>query len=95
MVASFVVPTIFMGVLGGNLVQNVPGHLPFDFMQFAFVGMAVNSCFMATIGGMSGLVEKRHLNLTQELFGDSFGFLVSSGHRLVRVGGLSHIQLGV
>lgn len=68
LVANLVVPVIFMGLVGGNLAQNMAGDLPFDFLPFVLVGMVVNTCLMTTVQGMCALVEERDLNLTQQLF---------------------------
>jgi ABC-2 type transport system permease protein len=56
-----------MGMIGGNLSQNMAGGLGFDYGQFMMVGMLVNMLFMMTSQGMTSLVEDQDINFTQEM----------------------------
>ncbi len=65
---SLIFPILFMGILGGSLAQNLGGGLGFNYMQFVFIGMIVNTLYQMTIGGVVELVEDRESYFTQELF---------------------------
>lgn len=67
-IATLIFPIIFMGIMGGNLSQNLAGNIGFNYLQFVMIGMIVSTMFTGTISGMSALIEERNQNLTQELF---------------------------
>ncbi|MDR1322417.1 MAG: ABC transporter permease [Gracilibacteraceae bacterium] len=67
LIMSLVMPVIMMGMIGGNLSQNMAGGLGYDYGQFMLVGMLVNMLFMTTSQGLSSLVEDRETNFTQEM----------------------------
>lgn len=65
---SILFPVIFIGIMGGNLSQNMGSGLGFNYLQFIMIGMIINNMFMGAISGMSALIEERDKNLTQELY---------------------------
>jgi ABC-2 type transport system permease protein len=67
LIMSLAMPIMMMGMIGGNLSQNMAGGLGFDFGQFMLIGMLVNMLFMMTSQGLSSLVEDRDTNFTQEM----------------------------
>lgn len=64
---SFVLPVVMMGMLGGNLAQNIGNSFGFNYNSFMLVGMLVNMLFMITTMGLVSLVEDRQTNFTQEI----------------------------
>ncbi|MDR0303905.1 MAG: ABC transporter permease [Chitinispirillales bacterium] len=66
-VMSLMYPVILMGMIGGNLMQNMAGGLDFRFGSFMLVGMLVNMLFMVTTTGMASLVDDRETNFNQEM----------------------------
>jgi ABC-2 type transport system permease protein len=107
MIMSVFMPLVMMGMIGGNLSENMAGGLNFDYGQFMLVGMLVNMLFMMTSQGLTSLVEDRETNFTQEIlvapvsrysiiigtiFGSSFSAIVSSIGTLL-VGYLMGIHL--
>jgi ABC-2 type transport system permease protein len=107
LVMSLAMPLVMMGMIGGNLMQNMAGGLGFDFGAFMLVGMLVNMLFMTTTMGMTSLVDDRDSDFSQELMiapvsryaivvgkilGSSFMAVVSSLGVLV-VGGFMGIWL--
>lgn len=66
-VLSLVMPLLMMGMIGGNLMQNMAGGLGFDFGEFMLVGMLVNMLFMMTTMGMVTLVDDSDDNYSAEL----------------------------
>ena len=66
-IMSLVMPIIMMGMIGGNLMQNMAESLGFEFGQFMLVGMLVNMLFMVTTMGMTSLVEDHHIDFNQEM----------------------------
>jgi ABC-2 type transport system permease protein len=67
LIMSLAMPIVMMGMIGGNLAQNMAGGLHYDYGQFMLVGMLVNMLFMMTSQGLSSLVEDRETNFTQEM----------------------------
>ncbi len=68
LIINLAMPAVMMGMLGGSLSQNMSSGLNFDYNEFMFVGMFVNTLFMMTIMGITNLVEDRSQNFTQEIF---------------------------
>ncbi|HMR49176.1 MAG TPA: ABC transporter permease [Arachnia sp.] len=64
---SLIMPLLMMGMIGGNLMQNMSGGLGFDFGPFMLVGMLVNMLFMMTTMGMVTLVDDSDGNYSAEL----------------------------
>ena len=86
-------PLIMMGMIGGNLMQNMAGGLGFDFGQFMLIGMLVNMLFMNTTMSVASLVDDHEIDFNQEMLvapvsryslvvgkilGGSFGAIISS-----------------
>lgn len=61
-------PVIFLGILGGNLEQNLGGSVGFNFMQFMFFGVVVSTLYHTTFTSVIRLIEDRETDFTQELF---------------------------
>ena len=89
---SLVMPLIMMGMIGGNLMQNMSGGLSFQFGPFMLVGMLVNMLFMLTANGVASLVDDNDSNFSAEMliapvsryalvigkiFGSMFGAIIS------------------
>jgi ABC-2 type transport system permease protein len=64
---SFVMPIVMMGMVGGNLTQNMAGGLGFDFGLFMLIGMMVNMLFMSTSQGVATLVDDHEDNFSEEM----------------------------
>jgi ABC-2 type transport system permease protein len=67
LVTSLLTPLLMMGLIGGNLMQNMAGGLGFDFGGFMLVGMLINMLFMMTTMGMVTLVDDSDDNYSAEL----------------------------
>jgi len=106
---SLIMPIIMMGMVGGNLMQNMAGGLGFDFGGFMLIGMAINMLFMTSAMNMTSLVEDHGTDFTQEMLvspvsrvsivfgkilGSMFGALIALAGTLV-VGGIMGITLSV
>ena len=91
-IMSLAMPLVMMGMIGGNLMQNMAGGLGFDFGEFMLVGMLVNMLFMTTTMSMTSLVDDHDIDFNQEMLvspvsryslvvgkilGGSFGAIVS------------------
>ncbi|HMK95725.1 MAG TPA: ABC transporter permease [Candidatus Limnocylindrales bacterium] len=68
LVFSFLFPVLFLGVLGGNIAQNLTGSLSYNYLQFALLGMIANTLAMTTMMSVASLVEDRQNDFTQEFF---------------------------
>ncbi|MDR1841039.1 MAG: ABC transporter permease [Holophagales bacterium] len=66
-IMSLAMPLTMMGMIGGNLMQNMTGGLGFGFGQFMLVGMLVAMLFIVTTMGMTSLVDDREINFNQEM----------------------------
>jgi len=66
-IMSLTMPIILMGMIGGNLMQNMADGLGFQFGQFMLVGMLVNMLFMVTTTGITSLVDDRGTDFNQEM----------------------------
>lgn len=108
LIMSLAMPIVMMGMIGGNLSENMAGGLGFNYGQFMLVGMIVNMLFMMTSQGLSSLVEDRETDFTQEImvspvsrcsiiigtiFASSFSAIISSIGTFI-VGFFMGIRLG-
>ena len=66
-IMSLAMPIVFMGMIGGNLMQNMAAGLDFQFGHFMLVGMLVNMLFMFTTMGMTSLVDDHDIDFNQEM----------------------------
>ncbi|MDR1639099.1 MAG: ABC transporter permease [Clostridiales bacterium] len=66
-IMSLAMPIVMMGMIGGNLSENMAGGLNYEYGPFMLVGMLVNMLFMQTATGMSSIVEDSEDNFTQEI----------------------------
>jgi len=91
-VMSIVMPLVMMGMIGGNLSQNMASSLNFQFGTFMMVGMMVNMLFMMTSMNMTSFVDDHQTDFIQEMlvspvsryslvigkiFGSMFGAILS------------------
>jgi ABC-2 type transport system permease protein len=67
-VATVLIPVIFMGILGGSISQNLGAALPYAYLPFMLIGMIANTLYQGTITGVTNLVEERENDFTAELF---------------------------
>lgn len=92
LIISLAFPIIMMGMIGGNMMQNMAGGLNFEFGEFMMIGMIVNMLFMMTSMNMTSLVDDHEVDFTQEMlvapisrysiiigkiFGSMFGSILS------------------
>jgi len=109
LIMTLALPVIMMGMIGGNLMQNMTGGLDFQFGPFMLVGMLINMLFMVTATGVASLVDDNDSNFSAEMliapvsryslvigkiFGSMFGAIVSMVGTLV-VGLIMGITLTV
>ena len=66
-VLSLAMPLVMMGMIGGNLMQNMADSLNFEFGAFMLVGMLVNMMFMITSMGVTSLVDDHETDFNQEM----------------------------
>jgi ABC-2 type transport system permease protein len=67
-VVTVVFPTLFIGVLGGSISDNLGSALPYAYLPFMIIGMIANAMYQGTVGGVTNLVEERENDFTAELF---------------------------
>ncbi|RJR29092.1 ABC transporter permease [Candidatus Microgenomates bacterium] len=66
--ATFMFPLIFIGVLGGSLQSNLGSELGYNFLTFVFIGVLGQTLFQSTASGIISLVEDRENDFSQEMF---------------------------
>jgi len=66
-IMSLAMPIVMMGMIGGNLMQNMAGGLGFNFGQFMLIGMLVNMLFWITTMGMASMVDDHEIDFNQEM----------------------------
>ena len=106
---SFAMPIVMMGMIGGNLMQNMAVGLGFEFGKFMLVGMLVNMMFMITSMGMTSIIDDSETDFNQEMLvapvyryslvigkilGSMFGAIISIAGTLV-VGAVLGITLPI
>jgi ABC-2 type transport system permease protein len=66
-IMSLAMPLMMMGMIGGNLMQNMASGLGFELGQFMLVGMLISMLFMVTTMGMTSLVDDHEIDFNQEM----------------------------
>ena len=67
LIMSLAMPVVMMGMIGGNLMQNMAGGLSFQFGPYMLIGMLVNMLFMTTATGVASLVDDGDSNFSAEM----------------------------
>jgi ABC-2 type transport system permease protein len=68
LLANFIFPIIFIGVLGTSLQANFDQSLPYNFLTFVFTGVLAQTLFQSTASGVISLIEDRQNDFAQEMF---------------------------
>lgn len=67
--ATFVFPFVFVGILGGSLQANFPESVVgYSFLAFALTGVIGQTLFQSTASGIISLVQDRETDFAQEMF---------------------------
>jgi ABC-2 type transport system permease protein len=66
-ILSLAMPLVMMGMIGGNLMQNMADSLGFGFGEFMLVGMLITMMFMITSMGVTSLVDDHETDFNQEM----------------------------
>lgn len=64
--ATFIFPFLFIGVLGGSLSANL--DTGFNLLTFVFTGIIGQTLFQSTASGLISLIEDRENDFSQEIF---------------------------
>lgn len=67
-VATFIFPFVFIGILGGSLQANLSGNVGYNFLAFVFIGVIAQTLFQSTASGLISLIEDRENDFSQEIF---------------------------
>lgn len=67
LIMGLAMPLVMMGMIGGNLLDNMAGGVGFELGEFMLVGMLVMMLFMMTTLGMVSLVDDSDDNYSAEL----------------------------
>ncbi|MDW5564211.1 MAG: ABC transporter permease [Methanomassiliicoccus sp.] len=66
--SSIFFPLVFFGLFGSVIGQNLGAELPYDYLQFALLGMIAGMAILFTANFVTSLVEERETGFTQEIF---------------------------
>jgi ABC-2 type transport system permease protein len=66
--ATFIFPFLFIGVLGGSLQSNLAQDAGYNFLTFIFTGVLGQVLFQSTAAGIISLIEDRANDFSQEMF---------------------------
>lgn len=67
-IASFVFPIMFIGVLGSSLQGSFSADAGYNFLGFVFTGVLGQTLFQSTASGIISLIQDRTSDFSQELF---------------------------
>jgi len=67
-IATFVFPFVFIGILGGSLQSNIGSNAGFNFLTFIFTGVIAQTLFQSSASGIISLIEDRENDFSQEMF---------------------------
>lgn len=67
-VATFIFPMVFIGILGGSFQANFSQAVGFNFLTFIFTGVVAQTLFQSASAGIISLIEDRENDFSQELF---------------------------
>lgn len=68
LVATFVFPLIFIGVLGGSFQASLGEQVGYNFLTFTFTGVLAQTLFQSSAMGLISLIEDRENDFSQEIF---------------------------
>lgn len=66
--ATFIFPFIFIGILGNSLQSNLGQFVGYNFLAFTFTGVLAQTLFQSTASGIISLIEDRENDFSQEIF---------------------------
>ena len=68
LIATFVFPILFIGVLGSSFQSGLGSALGYDYRLFVFLGVIAQTLFQSTAAGIISLTEDREQDFSQEIF---------------------------
>lgn len=68
MVATFVFPLVFIGILGNSLQANLGAAAGYNILIFTFTGVLAQTVYQSTTAGIISLMEDRENDFSQEVF---------------------------
>jgi ABC-2 type transport system permease protein len=66
--ATFIFPFVFIGILGNSLQSNLGQFSGYNFLVFTFTGVLAQTLFQSTASGIISLIEDRENDFSQEIF---------------------------
>jgi len=66
--ATFIFPVVFVGILGGSLQSNLGEVAGYNLMVYIFTGVLGQTLFQSTASGIISLIEDRVNDFSQEMF---------------------------
>lgn len=67
-IATFIFPLVFVGILGKSFESSLGPTLPFNFLLFTFTGVLANTVFQSSASGVISLIADRETDFSQEMF---------------------------
>ncbi|MDR1774478.1 MAG: ABC transporter permease [Clostridioides sp.] len=67
LIMSLAMPIVMMGMLGGNMMQNMASGLNFNLGMFMLVGMMIQMLFLVTSNGVASLVDDHDSHFSEAM----------------------------
>jgi ABC-2 type transport system permease protein len=68
LVSTFILPLLFILILGGSMQLNLGSKLGYNFLPFTFTGVFAQTLFQSAAMGIISLIEDRESDFSQEIF---------------------------
>ncbi len=68
LVATFIFPFLFIGVLGSGFQANLGRELGYNYLVFIFTGVLAQALFQSSAMGVISLIQDREEDFSQEIF---------------------------
>lgn len=68
LVSTFILPLLFILILGGSMQMNLGDKVGYNFLPFTFTGIFAQTLFQSAAMGLISLIEDRESDFSQEIF---------------------------
>lgn len=68
LISTFILPLLFITILGGSMQANIGNQLGYDYLAFVFTGVFAQTLFQSASMGIISLIDDRENDFSQEIF---------------------------
>ena len=68
LIATFILPLLFITILGGSMQANVGEEIGYNYLTFVFTGVFAQTLFQSASMGIISLIDDRENDFSQEIF---------------------------